>query len=790
MEKTEISFINQDFSLKAFVTIIKKQLWLVLLIFAISIFCGFIYMRYTLPVYQTTTIIQIKSENRTNQLLGFNNTESKEMVSAVELLKSNEFLKSIINNLSLDVTYYMKGKIIDSEYYRNSPFKIDYKIKNPSIYDTKIEIEIINEKECEISYELKNKNYKHIIEFDEWQNLDNLDICVDNISANNKNKYYFIINNPRTTLKHIKERFEIQGANDISGSIILTYRDYNADKAADIVNTIADKFLVFDVETKRKNSDRVVEYIDFQINNIQKNIGDGEQNLENFKIENNIYPANETMISNKSNTLADQITLIENNLLNIDFEITTLDDIINRIKTEKELKTYEIFTLLAGKQSESVITSLINSIHSLTTKKELLLFDITESTSKIKIIDQQIEDRKRTVIEFIEFSKNRLLEQKNHYTEKLKEIETKLYSKVENDFDKIEYSNLQRIVKLNQDYYSKLLQAKLETLVAQAGYISNNLILEKANVPDTPFSPDLKKVMLVAIVIGLILSILFCFVKYMFYSKIISVSDITTYTDIPVLNSIPHVNQKMDNSEIVVHLRPKSSLTEAFRNIRTKLDFFPIESKCRVITVSSTVSAEGKTFVSLNIAAIYAMREMKTIILDLDLRKPRIHKAFKVSNAKGISTILTNQTTIQECIKHSDIENLDYITSGVIPPNPAELVISKRYTNLINELKNIYDIIIIDTPPIGIVIDAIYSYKLADNKICAMRSQYSNRNVITNLIQLQKNNDLKNMSIVLNDVKGNSGSNGYGNYYGNKYYYGEDEEKQSNFLTRIFKWEE
>ena len=798
MEKPKISFINQEISLKAFVTIIKKQLWVVLLLLAISIFGGNLFIRYSLPLYKTSSTIQIKSENRTGQLLGFggNDSESKGLASAIELLKSNDFLRSVIADLPLDVTYYMQGKVIDTEIYENTPFKIEYKIINPKIYNTKIDIDIINEDKCEISYIIKNIDKKCTLELNSWQTLDDFEICVNILNKNGKNDIYknlysFIINDTKSLLQSIKNRLEIETVRESSGAIVLTYQDYNANKATDIINAIANKFLAFDIETKRKRSDKVIEYIDFQIENIQNSIGSSEQNLEDFMTENNMSAISEVMLANKSNSLVDQIKIIESKLLDIDFELATLEDVINRINSEEGLKIYEIFTILAGKQSESIVSSLINSIHSLTTKKELLLFDITENTSKIKIIDKQIEERKQTVIEFIEFIKVRLVEQKEKLQEKLQEIENKLYSKVENKYNKLEYANLKRLIQLNQDYYSRLLQAKLETLIAQAGYITNNTILEKASVPDNPFFPDFNKIMLIAVVIGLILSTLFCFVKYLFYSKIISTNDITNYTNIPVLSSIPHISQKMENSEIIVHLRPKSVLTESFRNIRTKLDFFPIEDKCRVITVSSTIAAEGKTLVALNLATIYAMGEKKTIIIDLDLRKPRIHKSFYISNSinnsKGISTVLTNQNTLQECINHSNIENLDYITSGPVPPNPAELVISERYKNLINELKNIYDIIIIDTPPIGIVIDAIYSYKLSHNQIYVMRSQFSNRNVISNINQIQETHSLKNLLIVLNDVKNGSVSNHSGYYYNNKSYYEEGEEKQKNFLTRIFK---
>ena len=246
-------------------------------------------------------------------------------------------------------------------------------------------------------------------------------------------------------------------------------------------------------------------------------------------------------------------------------------------------------------------------------------------------------------------------------------------------------------------------------------------------------------------------------------------------------------------------------LSEAFRNIRTNLEFYPIKDKSRIITVSSTIAGEGKTFLALNIGAIYAMSGKKVIILDLDLRKPKLNQCFNVENIKGVTSILLGKNSFQECINNSSLEGLDFITSGPLPPNPGEFILSDKYNMLIEQAKQNYDIIIIDTPPIGIVNDALTSYSLADNQLYVMRAGYSPRAFINNLNYFSKSIQLKNLAIVLNGIEKSIASYGYGYkagygytkktaYYGISYlnnthnsYYGEEEITKPKFFNKFRK---
>ncbi len=815
--ENKIPIFNQKFDPRTFFTIFKKNLWLVIIIFVVSLMSGYAYFRYTRPVFETTTVLQIKNENKTNQILGINaGVMETDLAPVIELIRSNEFLKTVASSLPLDVSYYRQGTFLYTELYGNTPFELKYRINNTIILDQKINIEFVDYK-CHLAYKIGNQDYEYLVSPEEWQSVYGMEIFVHfpskkdmefELNPDNKSQYFFTINNTKTVLSNIANNLNIQVLNENAGTILITYNDYNARKSAEITNAIAEKFIEFDENKKKESATNIIKYIDQQMENIFVQLNSTEQDLHDFKQQNNIKSGNGSILFNKTSLYTTKMSEIETKLLNLDFEIMTLEKVAEKIEKDPELKTYEILAMLSGQQSDSFISGMINSLQGLISRREILLFDVTTNNHKIVTLDEQITSKKQTIVEFIGSTIERLKAEKVEYSKKVQEMENQVFT--DSSYDEIEYARLMRLYSINEDFYSQLITTKATTMISQAGYVSDNLILEKASIPTAPDYPILSQVILMALIIAFVISVLFVLLKYLLFNKILSTIDITEYTKIPVIGGIPTAKTSMDVSQVVVHQRPKSMMAEAFRNIRSNLEFYPTEDKCRIITVSSTIAGEGKTFVGLNIAAIYAMMDKKVIALDFDLRKPRLDKCFSVENLKGISTILINKHSYQECVNHSDVENLDFITSGPLPPNPAEIILGTRLKEVIEEIKKDYDIIIIDTPPVGIVTDALVTYKLAHNPIYVMRAGTSPKTFIENVNSFVDSSNLKKMSIVLNGIERSSGRYGYGyqSGYGYQYgytsygygygyltkihnsYYGEEvEDKRSNFrkITDKFK---
>ncbi|MBQ6275517.1 MAG: polysaccharide biosynthesis tyrosine autokinase [Bacteroidales bacterium] len=775
-KENKIPTLNQDFELETFLTVLRKNIIVVIIFFALAITGGYLYFRYTQPIYSSYSIIQIKKENKTNEILGINS--GVKMDPTIEIMRSEEFLKTVVKNLPLGISFFTEGAFLNTENYGSMPFKVDYEFTEGGLYDKPIYYEQNKDgKSYDISIGKDGAMYN--VPFDKPTKIQ--DGVTLTMSAPNgesyigrssiKDKYYFVINSERQTLRNISKGLVIEALNNNAGTIKITYDCENARKSADIANAIAEQFIEFDVMKSRESSMATIAYIDEQMDNMVDELSTIESQLQQFRIANGI--TNDEVKSRKNGLAETRIANLEQRMSEIDYEIETLKEVKEQVNNNPDINMYEMMALMSGQSSNAFLSSMLKSLQDLMSKRESMLFEVTDNNHKIVVIDKQIESKKETIIDFIGSTIVRLEKQKASCEKKQEDIRNGIIEKA--NYDELEYSKLQRIYSVNESHYSKLLDRKIEILISQSGYVSTNLVLEKASVPSSAISPIFSKTMTMAVILALVLSILFLLARYLFYNKILTSNDISKYTDIPVIGEVVTSRHKNEFSQAVVHKNARSHITENFRKIRTNLDYYPLDSKCRVIITTSTVPGEGKTFIAINTADIYAMSGKKVLLVDFDLRKPRLEKCLNLDNEDGVSTILTNRKPWQECVHKDVIENMDVITSGPVTPIAAELLIGKNIDTFIEEVRAAYDIVILDTPPLGIIHDAITLSKYADNFFYIMRSGISVKGYIEYINGIVEEHNVKNISMVLNGlpVSKHSGYHysRYGSHYG-KYGYG------------------
>ena len=792
-KENKIPTLNQDFELETFLTVLKKNVIFVIIFFALAICGGYLYFRYTQPIFSSSSIIQIKKENRTNEILGISSDVN--MNPTIEIMRSEEFLKTVVKNLPLGISFFTEGAFLKSESYGSMPFRVEYEITNPKIYDNAIYYEQ-NKDGKSYDINIGEKGAVHNVPFSTPTVLpEGLTITMSAPNSESyaerssiKDKYYFVINSEKQILRDISKGLVIEALNNSAGTIRITYDCENAKKSADIANAIAEQFIEFDVMKSRESSMATIAYIDEKMADMVDELSTIENQLQRFRIANGITADD---VKARNNNLAEtRITNLEQRIAEIDYEIETLKEVKEQINSNPDINMYEMMALMSGQSSNAFLSSMLKSLQDLIAKRESMLFEVTESNHKIVVIDKQIESKKETIIDFIGSTITRLEKQKAGCENKENDIRNGILKKV--SYDELEYSKLQRIYSANEAHYSKLLDRKIEILISQSGYVSTNLVLEKASVPGGAISPILSKTMTMAVLLALVLSVLFLLARYLFYNKILTSSDIGKYTDIPVIGEVVTSRRKSEFSQAIVHKNARSHVTENFRKIRTNLDYYPLESKCRVIITTSTVPGEGKTFIAINTADIYAMSGKKVLLVDLDLRKPRLEKCLDLDNEFGLSTILTNRKTWQECLHKDVVENMDFITSGPLTPIAAELLIGKNIDAFISEVRNEYDIVILDTPPLGIIHDAITLSKYADNFFYVMRSGISVKGYIEYINGIVEEHGLKNVSMILNGLPVSKHSsysyNKYGYSYGKNGYTEEDDDNtgKGNFFSRLF----
>lgn len=761
----KIPAYNDTFDLGKLGIVIKKNFWIYLLLIAFTFVAAKLYFRYTIPTYETYSIIQINNdEERDKKIVEFTEAYGQSsMTNLIELIRSSEFLRRTLQQLNLQTNYFAEGRFVTMELYKKSPFFVE--IENPQInfLNKKIYVDYSEETDLvTISYEINAENtYSVDIKRNEWTEINGCKIYVNIISTDSfisqkTAKYYFINYDEKTAFATQFANLDVSILSFDANTIQVKYTSCNAQKASEIVNAICENFLAYNVEKKQERAEKILQFINEQLEIVYAQLTDSEQKLEQFKKDNKISGNILGENSLKTSSPAQEIEKYQS-------QIQTLNQVNRNIEAGQEFDIMGAISTLSGTSSESMILNFLNGIQQLQKQKEQLLMTLTPDNHKIKVIDQQIEEQKQHLADIIDITNKKLQND-------IKALE-KMTQNSNASFNETELTKLKRIHDVHQNFYNQLVEKRAEYLISKAGYITNNLILQKSTVPDSPISPIKSHIIFISILSCLLLIFMITVVCYLLFNQITSINDITNYTEAPIAGVIPISNSSNKIHRFVVENKADSVITEAFRTLRSNLEFLhPVKADSKIIAVTSTISGEGKTFIAINLGGVFALSGKKVILLDLDLRKPKIHLSFNAHNKTGMSTILIGNDSYKDCLIKTDFESFDIIPSGPIPPNPAELANSKAFDELLEELKKDYDIIIIDTPPIGIVSDAIFSFKRADLPIYVSRANYSKRMFINNINYLYEQNSIHNLSVILNSVSIVSSRYGYG-YSGYGYGY-------------------
>jgi capsular exopolysaccharide synthesis family protein len=748
-------------------------------------------------VYRSSTLLQIEKKDQGKEILDLENlsTKTNNINSEIELLRSELLFSKAIERLNLNVSLFSKGTILTEELYHLSTFNVvPFELKDSSMCGVPIFIQS-DGKTFEFNYNFKGKNYslkgkndsrvsnKHfeiefkVIDLYEFQKLIN------------KNEIYFTFNEKTALNKRLISGLEVLQADINSQTVMLNYKGNNPLLCHDILVAVTTSFFEYDEEAQKKSSDNILNFINLQLDSISNELKYSKDSLTRYLKVSNL-PDPEEMGKN----IGDNINTISDKLYELDNEISTLRLVNSKLKADpNRLEIYKLIPEMLGKSYENSLSKQIQDLYTLLEKKEDLLFEITEENSVIKDLNAKINNKITSIKKSVSAILERLIQNQKLLQSKLGGFESEYYSLPDK---KMEYNRLKSLQDLNEKYYTILAEKKVLYSISKAGFASNNRVLSKPEISYVPISPNSKMVYGGFLFVGLLLGLTYLAFKYFTFNEINNTDELKMLLPekASILGAVPVTKRSMDFSQIIVHDSPKSMLSESLRNIRANMSF--INKNAQTIAISSSISGEGKTFVALNLAAILAMSGKRTIVIDLDLRKPKIHLGFNTNNDNGMSNLIVNQISLIECIHKSDIQNLDYITAGPVPPNPSELILSKDFQNILEKIKTMYDIIIIDNPPVGLVSDGVQILASADIPIYVFKAHYSKRVFAERVKELFEVQQIKSLNVILNGVipgRGGYGYDygynyGYGYGYGGGYYYEEGSKNKLNIFQKILKF--
>ncbi|MEM9391545.1 MAG: polysaccharide biosynthesis tyrosine autokinase [Bacteroidota bacterium] len=740
-------------------TVFGKNIVLVVLIFILCITSAYLVIRWTKPLYESVSELKLDVEANATELgiTSLAENQNLNVISGeIELLRSKLFFNKIIENFDLDISYFTSGAVLTDEKYKNTPFKVDYIVKDSRVYDHRIYVQLINQNEYKISFNNEKVSEGQIQRIGELVKHDWLNFTVtltDNYVEGDEN-YFFVINSHQSLVNYFDENLVVEPLNLNANTIKIAITDFNKYKARDLVNTIDSIYLEYSQEEKTKENKQKIEWLNEELKQIEGQLEEYENYFENFTIENRTSDLNQDLknVIGIINDLDSQKLILRSRIS----EVESLKADLN--KTER----IEPYT----SHLPDFLKDNVQALNELVLERERLGLSYTETTFALTKKDREIDQLKSGILKNIDDLKDRYIQE----IQSIEERKRVLQSNFETLPGKsTEYNKKQRFFELYEAFYLSLMQSKAEFQIAEAGTTTQFKILSAATLPGAPISPKSLIILGIGFVAGLILNFVFISLQYLIHNKITTFQELENSTSSPILGSVPKAKEKMENTSLIIDKRPKSAVSEALRSIRTNIEFMLTHEKQRVISVTSTISGEGKTFIAVNFGGIVALTKKKVVIVDLDMRKPRVHLAFnKNENHKGVSTVLINKHKVQECIMQTDVDNLHFIPAGPTPPNPSELLLNGAFDDLVNDLKTQYDLILLDTPPAGLVTDGLLAMKKADLAIYIIRANYSKKVFTKTLDRLVNINNFNNISVILNAVPRSSG-NGYGyGYYDEK----------------------
>jgi tyrosine-protein kinase Etk/Wzc len=617
--------------------IFKRNLfWLIIFPIA-TVVLAYVFLRYTKPLYKSASSLRLDMKNESS-ILGFQTMateDNSDLSGEIELIKSKLVYDEVIKIMNLEISYFAEGNILDEERYQNSPFRVDYLLKDATYYDTRFKVRILDKTQFQLGYTRDGKQINKTYTFGQVIENDNFRFVVNlnGITYNGEwddSDFYFIINNITTLNEYMAANIKAEVLNPNARMIQISFTDHIPAKARDMVNAIDSVYLTTTLNNKNKANKQKINYLESQLNLTEDSLDRYEQRMRDFVIANKSVD----MEMDISRDVVKIEEALEKKVI-LNAKLGYVRDLEALVKSNQSLKR---FIPVLSKEIEPQLAGLINSINQLQLEQELMLSSLKENTFSASAKVRGVELAKANAYEVIEQEKALISGQIGELNQKIGQLEQELINKPGKS---AEYTKIKRSYGLYEGYYLDMMSKKAEIGIAGAGTVPEFVVLSPASFPKVPVWPNKPLIYGAGGLAGIFISFISVILMYFLNNTITSQRELEKLSFAPVLGIVPIFKQKKESvSRMVIDINPKSAISEALRLIRTNLDFvFPNKKKKRIIAVTSTVSGEGKTFVVVNLGGIIALSDVKVILLDLDMRKPKIHVAFEAENRNGVSTI-------------------------------------------------------------------------------------------------------------------------------------------------------
>lgn len=766
--------------------------------FALSILVfvslAILYLRYAIPEYSATAKIQILEESNGGSELNvledlnlFSSGKTK-MEDEIELINARENFISIVKNLDLNIRFFLQGNIKDAELYdqKAKPFSVNFLANDSIISNSKAVFFVKVYSETSFGFREKEDSPEKKIEFGEKFNTELGDIIMTpnaNLERYKTRNIRVMVNPVNAVADYYRKKTNVR-ANDtkFSNIINLTLNDPIEQRAVDIINSLININNSNAVRDKKEIADRTTKFINDRITEIYSSLSNVDETAENYKTSRGIAD-----LGSQSNINFNQSAASEQQLQEVEIQQNIANSMKDLINSQDG---YDIIPTNVG-LNDAGIANTAQRYNELVSQRKRLLESSNEKNPVIVKLDQQLESLKRGMQSSLNNVTNNLDLQVNSLSKQLSQINSRIYAAPSNERALRDISRQQQTT---ESLYLYLLQKREESQITFASASPKSKVVDAAYGSNRPVSPKTNAIYLTAFILGLLLPFSIIYVRDLLDNKVHNKLDLEKNAgDIPVIVEVPRLGRKDDR---LVKKQDRSVLAESLRILRTNLNYIQKSHKStpnNIIFITSSVPGEGKTFISSNLAAIYANTGKKVLLIGADIRNPKLYDFFttddmiqtdkikpKRSTKDGLTEYLVNSNlNVQDITIPSQVNenSIDIIFSGKIPPNPTELLMNDRMGELFKKVSELYDYVIVDTAPLMVVTDTLLISEYASQILYVVKAGGTEKKVLNFPVKLKAEGKLKGLSFVVNNVK--QSNLGYGGKYG--YGYGKSVKKWWKF---------
>ena len=760
--------------LRSVLRIFSKNWYFVVVAVILSAVLSYLYS-YRIPeVYGASTQILLKDKETYNyQTQVYANigyvAAYGDIVNQKRVLTSYDMVSRALDKVDFDISYYIIGRYKTTEQYGKLPFTVKMQLLKKELYEKAFDLKIIDADHFELSYDrgagIIKKTFPFNTDIADKEN-DDFTLRVDrqqpftpaNLADLVKSDYRFVNHTRQWLVGKYSYGMSVENL-EFTTILEVKVEDEIAERAKMFLDTLSKEYIEYNLRSEYDINERTLGYIDKQIGEVSNTLGNYEDELEHFMSSKNILD-----LSKEQEQYYDEMVRYETQKRQFELmveSVNSLEDYVLNIGDSKLLPPS--FYIL---EDDVFLKGMLTQLYSMQMDMNSKTFDATVVNPAITRSDSIMQLNRSNLLIYLTNTRKAIKDKINDVGTQIADYERMVKGVPANQRGML---NIKRKLNVNEKLYEFLLEKRANTVIARAGIIPQTKVIERARSMGV-VRPDKVKILYTFLVGGVLLSMIFVFIRVLFYDRVENADQLRSTTHLPVFGEII-ASEKAEDNYVVVDSDPKSAITESFRTVRTNLEYLPATVAGKVVMVTSYRPNEGKTFCSVNLGAILAKAGKKVLLLELDLHKPKVAVGLGMHTTTGLSSILVGKTGYAESVQATQIENFSVILSGPTPPNASELVLSKHLAGLFEWGRQHFDYVLVDTPPVGLITDALLMMKHVDATLFVINTRFANKDHIKSAMETAQASTSANFGFVLNGVRMKKSKYYYNTNYGYGYRY-------------------